>query len=109
MAKKLTQAQKSLNKLINRKALIVAQISRTESRLVQLRLQLSDVEHEIGTVHNERPRISTLNEQEKAMCHARDYIGAIKSLRGRSTPYLGLKEAKDIVDAYRDTLPNGGR
>lgn len=41
----------------------------------------------------------TLNETERDFCRANNPIQAIKSIRERFS--LGLKEAKDIVDAYR--------
>ena len=41
-----------------------------------------------------------LNEQEKALIRdSNDFVGAIKSYRNRTG--FGLKESKDIVDAYR--------
>lgn len=41
-----------------------------------------------------------LNEEEKAYCFSSQMIQAIKSLRNRING-LGLKDAKDVVDAYR--------
>lgn len=41
-----------------------------------------------------------LNEEEQAACRNNQKIFAIKSVRARVRPLLGLKEAKDIVDAW---------
>ncbi len=49
----------------------------------------------------------TLNDTEKALIRGGRIIPAIKMLRERyhaTGGYLGLKDAKDICDAYRDTL-----
>lgn len=46
---------------------------------------------------------NSLNDREKLLCDRGEYIPAIKAHRARTG--FGLKESKDIVDAYRGTNP----
>lgn len=47
-----------------------------------------------------------LNATERQFCTNGKWIEAIKNLRNRAN--IGLKEAKDVVDEYRNRNPQGG-
>lgn len=50
-----------------------------------------------------------LTVAEQDLCHARQYIQAIKAVRARWNDLgcpMGLRDAKDLVDAYRRTVPS---
>jgi len=101
MAKKLSQADKDLNALIAKKGRVTASRVILMERVAILDAQLANINDSIYTYRQEKSRVEgeTLTATERSMVLARDYIPAIKSVRARTN--LGLKEAKDLVDAYR--------
>ncbi len=79
-------------------------VTLAEASLVKARHELSEAMAEYKTVGDLR----SLSAKEREMVQHGEYIQAIKSLRERSGGVLGLKDAKDIVDAYRAKILQGG-
>lgn len=104
MATKTTQLEKDLNALIVKKARLVARETILKEKLlfIQEHIALTDegirgVRKDVGNAQG-----TQLTARERQMVANRDWLMAIKAVRERTS--LGLKEAKDIVDAYRNSI-----
>lgn len=67
------------------------------SSLADLLMYLKNYDPPFVLPNNDREVVDLLLKSDK-------YIGAIKYVRGLRNPRLGLREAKDLVDARRDAL-----
>lgn len=82
--------------LINAKA----RVTRADLAMKLAQKALLEAENALSSGLAKFSGVPTLNEAEKELCRNNNFIYAIKSMRERYN--IGLKEAKDLVDAYRD-------
>lgn len=95
--------------LLNEIVAVQAELTRFELCAKAARARLQELHNAFD--ESLREPLSVLNEEEKDMVRRGAYLTAVKHLRERSlvrnaeggmTITLGLKEAKDIVDEYRN-------
>lgn len=104
MSKKLTGAQKQYNALLQMRYRTAGKIAVLEERLSDARDELHEVDKKLTALRSPARQSLELTEHEKALVRSQNLIQAIKDYRGRHQnsqgQYIGLKEAKDAVDAY---------
>lgn len=104
MSRKLTDEEKQLNKLIHELGRLAMQEALLGKRFDLVKNRKREVESAIAE-HNTAMQnagnggFPRLNELEKSLCQSNNFISAIKEMRQRLN--IGLKEAKDAVDYYR--------
>jgi ribosomal protein L7/L12 len=100
MSKKLNENEKQLNLLVLEQSRFIAKQAVLQHQLRFIQDKIDSLNEQIILAKNKALGPGRdLTAEEKALAVSDGYINAIKSLRNRTD--LGLKEAKDVVDAYR--------